>query len=498
MTSSRIPDIRELMWDLLVFYLENYKKNYNVFDTNVGKSFLSKLITEDEIKMYQWKVKGNVEYSLLNIYCKHFLESFLLLYMKEKQISVIETRIPKEFVKSIKLKEEFDFRFKELENKVLLCDEFEYLVLIPAFRIYFPENKEIIKLDSDHIIKNIYREDYPYGRSHFISRFKEAPKYWFPYGDAPGSINKANASIEVKIRVEKRRNKDLPYVESEFVPIAPFSRSNRDSFDEKVLSIHDFFLCFSKEDQFQPFTFGPTYYIKLPAFSQSYEYFSRHMGFQFSYPAGALYLKKEKEANLWLNCWQKNYEDFFNTYYNKPNYESSNIFRYSIETIRTIDNIPYVTMRNFLLVSTLEGILYSESVKKKMKMKKISKMYVMAEVFIKISNNIKKRWRFLVKDDYFKGSEFDQKNHDVDLNKFIFSAYQYRNNIAHPEEKRDIDFEPYYFYSKEPSQRYEYVLSAKISEWFKKFLRFLLNTWVTKKIKSQEDWYKYIELLFNN
>ena len=61
MTISRIADIKELMWDLLVFYLENYKKNFNVFNTNVGKNFLSKLLANNYIKKYQWIVKVNSE-----------------------------------------------------------------------------------------------------------------------------------------------------------------------------------------------------------------------------------------------------------------------------------------------------------------------------------------------------------------------------------------------------------------------------------------------------
>ena len=496
MTSSRIPDIKELMWDLLVFYLENYKKNFNIFDTNVGKNFLSKLITNDDIKKYQWKIKGNFEYSLLDIYCKHFLESFILLYMKEKHISVNEIRIPKKFIKSKKLREVFDSSFKELEDKVLLCDEFEYSILIPTFRIYFPEDSEIIKLDSDHLIKNIYKKDYPYGKKLFISKFKEAPKYWFPYGTTPGSLSEANASIEVKFRIKKRKNEELPYIEREFVPFAPFSISDRDPFDEKVLSIHDFFLCFSKEDRFRPFTYGQTYYIKLPPFSQNYEYFSKHIGFQFSYPAGLLDLKNKNIAKAWLNCWQQNYNEFYNIFYKESDTKSSNIFRYSIETIRTLENIPYLTMQNFLLVSTLEGLLYVKSVKNKLKIEGFSKKHVMSEVFTKISANRKKKWRFLVSEDYFKDSGFDQENHDKDIKNFIISAYQYRNNIAHPEEKRDIDFKPQYFYDNEPVQRYENILAMKISEWFKKFSRFLLNTWVNNRISSQEEWYKYIEGLF--
>ena len=495
MTKSMIPEIKELMWDLLIFYLENYTKKFDVFNTDRGKIFLDKLYSNNSIRKYQWTVKGNVEYSLLKIYCKHFLESFILLYIKEKKMAINGTKIALEFIKSKNLRDEFDSRFQELEDRVFLCDEFEYIILIPTFRIYFPKDTEIIELDSHHRIKNIYREDYPYGSSLFISKFKEAPKYWFPYGDGPGSINKANASIEVRFKVKKRKSKETPYKESRFVPIAPFSIDDRDPFNEKVLSIHDFFLCFSKEDRFRPFTYGQTYYIKLPPFSQMYEYFSRHIGFQFSRPAGFLDLKNKDATKSWLNCWQQNYDDFYNTYYNESNIESSNIFRYSIETIRTLENIPYLKMQNFLLISTLEGLLYVESFKNALKKKGLSKKHVMGEVFTRISADRKKKWRFLVNEGYFKDLEFDQKSHDTDIKKFIISAYQYRNNIAHPEERRDIQFEPHYFYDKDIPQRYEYLLVMKISEWFKKFLRFLLNTWVTKRIGNQEEWYNYIESL---
>jgi len=57
MASSRIPDIKELIWDLLVSYLENYKKNYNIFDNDVEKNFLSKLITDDDIYLTEDELK---------------------------------------------------------------------------------------------------------------------------------------------------------------------------------------------------------------------------------------------------------------------------------------------------------------------------------------------------------------------------------------------------------------------------------------------------------
>ena len=85
---------------------------------------------------------------------------------------------------------------------------------------------------------------------------------------------------------------------------------------------------------------------------------------------------------------------------------------------------------------------------------------------------------------------------ESDLENFIISAYQYRNNIAHPQLRLDIDYEPKFLYNNEPEERYEYILATLISEWFKKFLRFLINTWVKKDIKTQNEWYTYIDSLF--
>ena len=487
MKKSRIPDIKEQLWDLLTFYLEKYEKKFDISKTSEFKKFVSALSAKEDINKYQWKVKGNVEYSMLEIYIKHFLVSFLRYYIKNMQNSNNFVRVSKEFINSQQLVDFFETQYNLLEEEILLSPFFEYRILIPTFRIYFPEDREYIEFDSDHSIRNILGAEFPYGNEYSISKFKEAPQYWFPYGRSPGSFDKANVSFEILHAIKKKLASEAPYNGTIFVPYAPMGRSEPDFFNEKVLSIFDFFTCFSPEFKYLPFTFSHKYYIELPPFSQNYKYLSRVIVNRFPYPAGMLSLKNEENRNDWISCWKNHYSEFFKNFYNViPNQEHLDIFRYTLETIRTIYNIQYLKLKNFLLVSTLEGILFVDSVKRKLKSKGSSKKDIMAKVFAKISTANSMKWLYRI------GIYFTES----DLEKFIISAYQYRNNIAHPQLRLNIDFEPKFLYSNEPEERHEYVLASLISEWVKKFLRYLVNIWVTKNIKTQNEWYNYIDSLF--
>ena len=212
MKKSRIPDLKDQMWDLLVFYLENYKKNFDIFKTSEGTKFLSILLASEDINKYQWKVKDNFEYSILEIYIKHFLESFLVKYIKSMQNPKDFVRVSKEFINSQELADFYETQFNLLEE-VLLCPNFVYKILIPTFRIYFPEDREYIEFDSDHRIRNIYGIELPYGNEYSISKFKEAPQYWFPYGSSPGRFSEANVSFEVLHTIEKKILRNHPIME---------------------------------------------------------------------------------------------------------------------------------------------------------------------------------------------------------------------------------------------------------------------------------------------
>jgi len=273
MKRSTIQDIKEQMWDLLKIYLENTEKNFDIFKTSEGKKFLSALLAREDITRYQWKVTGNVEYSMLEIYPKHFLESFLVKYIKSMQNPKEFIRVSKEFINSQELAEFYETQFNLLEE-VLICPTFVYKILIPTFRIYFPEDREYIEFDSDHRIRNIYGKEFPYGKNYMISKFKEAPQYWFPYGSSPGSFRKANVSFEVLQTIKKKLSSESPYNEA-FVPYAPLGLVEPDFFNEKVLSIFDFFTCFSPEFKYLPFTFMTgEFYSFCCFFSTTYTFHS--------------------------------------------------------------------------------------------------------------------------------------------------------------------------------------------------------------------------------
>jgi len=220
MKKSRIPDIKEQLWDLLLFYLEKYEKKFDISKTSEFKKFLSALSAKEDINKYQWKVKGNVEYSMLEVYIKHFLQTFLGHYIKSMQNPKDFVRASQEYINSQKLIDLYGTQFKLLEE-MLICSKFEYKILIPTFRIYFPENSEYIEFDSSHRIRKIYDVEFPYGEDFYISKFKEVPQYWFPYGRSPGSSNKANASFEILHAIKKKLASEAPYNEATFIPFAP-------------------------------------------------------------------------------------------------------------------------------------------------------------------------------------------------------------------------------------------------------------------------------------
>lgn len=269
---SQIPKIKDQMWLLLQYYLKQFTKSFTLFKSTPGKEF-SKLIRKNEsINKYQWKVKEpRVSYCLLEqVYLKNFLISFYHLTINGVEKFKRPDIFSKEFLDSRELKEYFNVQFQKLEEKILLNDEFEYKLLIPTFRIYFPDGVNTIELDSDHLIRNIYGQENIYGDHYSISKFKEPPGYWEPFGESRSPFKEANASIEVFYRIKKKISSEPPY-SSKFVPYAPFlPHEEYGVFREKVKSIHNFFTCYSQKYEFLPFTYGIHYFIELPPFSQNY------------------------------------------------------------------------------------------------------------------------------------------------------------------------------------------------------------------------------------
>ncbi len=492
MVSSReLPNLKEKLWRLLQYYLKNYTPNFNLFDKKEGQKFLKVLEKNKLISKYQWKVKSSPDYSLLYVYCRNFIGRFIFFEIEDITKFSKVNILSNEFINAPELKVFFNDQYEKLEREILLSKELIYKILVPTFRIYFPEGKDKIILDVDHIVENLYNKENPYG----IPKFKKPPRYWEPYEESPGGFKEANACFKIIFNIQKRKASDPPY-NHWFIPYFPI-HPDHDIFGEKIRSVSDFFISYSLEERFLPFTFGYKYYIILPPFSQLYSYTQGFLGHQYPYPAGMLSLKDPETLTLWKECWKKNYSYFYNNLYDlSKDPEKTRLFRYTLNTLRTIDNITYLSLKNFLLVSTLEGLLFKKSIQQKLSVPKSNKSVPTTKAFLRVCQNMGKKWRFLLDEKYFTSSVFNQKAHDKDLKDFILSAFQYRNNIAHPEEKRDITFKPVYLYDKEPTSRYDYILGSKILEWFRRFLRFLINTWIKKKFRNQDDWYGYLDSLF--
>ena len=201
---TKIPKIKDVMWELIQFYLKNYKERFNITDFELGVKLLNELNKDPLISKYQWNaISRGTKYSLFNVFCKHFMTSFIIADIKGIEKDSGKNVFTEENLKSKEFEEFYDNHFKILEKKIFLNDEFEYLILIPTFRIYFPEEQYIIELDPYHKIRNIFQDDYPYGQGGGISEFKKAPRYWEPYKES-GTFSKANASFEIIYKVKKK------------------------------------------------------------------------------------------------------------------------------------------------------------------------------------------------------------------------------------------------------------------------------------------------------
>lgn len=490
--------IRDLFWKLVIAYLDNYKKNYNIFEEKIGKGFLQDLKKIKSISKYQWKALSREKYSLLELYCRNFLQHMKVFQNKNKIINP-------ELDDSFRL--HFESQIYELESRVLLCDYFEYKILIPAFRITFPENQNEVILDGDHIIKNIYNESNPYG----IPKFKRPPRYWDPFEKREGVFRDANACFEIIFRKRKKLSTDPPYDEN-FTPYYPIDHMNEYSviFD-KVLSIYDFFFCYMPHRDFPPFTFGYQYFVLVPPFSQPpypppLNIPRGFIGYRFHYPKGFLDLRDSHIYDFWINHWKKHYTNFYYNYYRiRTNPEPKRLFRYTIDVLRTEFNIPYVDMKIFYLISTFEGFLHHSRVKKEIiknlnkgqkvlnrnTIRQSNKSIAIAKIFAKICEDQGVSWNGLLRKIYS-----NRLKYLIDLERFIISAYQHRNNIAHPEKQKPINFRPKYLYQHYQPSEYVNHLANLILEYFRRFLKFLLEAFLNEKCSSTNDWYNYIKNIF--
>ncbi|MBA7513727.1 hypothetical protein ES705_05745 [subsurface metagenome] len=490
--NSNIQDVKDESWKLFKFYLETDKEIGKILLEKEGKDFLDKVYKNNKIGTYQWKYESNGTHNLLQ---SHYFRHFFLTikgFAKKRGLNKNSTELIRFF------EEKFDI----LEKEVLLSDSFDYLLLIPTFGAKFPVGDKEFILDSNHIIKDITDIEKP----HNIPSFKETPKSWKQYWS-----DKPKALMEVKFSLKKRTSNDKPYEEG-ITPSYPFSIfSHKDIFNEKLKSIHDFFICYGRHYDPEFFTFGDVYFAILPPFSQRYDHMNCYTYYAFPPPQRELYLDFPDKSQYhidWKNVWNNNYDNFYKTFYSYDiTLRDVESFRYAMDILVSIRNIPYSNVSNFLLISTFEGLLYHKNLYKKLN-SQLSK-YSLAKIISKNNNRIpctkafleicedqKEYWQWIFQRKYPLKTPLNTFGTKQDLENFIDSCFDYRNKIAHPEITKPIQIKPRHLIpplSKDPE---EFILEKLISQVFPSFLIFLIMIWLKKGFKIRTDWDSYIDSLF--
>ncbi|MFX1366959.1 MAG: hypothetical protein ACFFCE_04360 [Promethearchaeota archaeon] len=471
-----LPKIKEETWKLVQHYLANFERGYEskIFNEKIGQKYVENLTQTSEIGKFQWRAVAGEEFNILPVYLMHFLGN-MYIYCQNQSIKI--TKMQKAELKANQgLKDHFHSQYVLLESEVLIPDYFSYQILIPAFNIILKDVKSL-SLDINHIFINIADNEVPYD----IKDFRNPPFFWSKRKEEQKWAKDATTSIEVSYNKTKRFYDEEPYTAMPYYPLDP---NGKEEFDEIVLSIPDFFMLYSDRHEFFPFSISHYYWVKLPAFSDYFPFVKGYIHYSFPRPNAYLRMYDTDTWIFWKSNWQSHYEWYYHAFYGDDREsESKRIFRYAVNTIRTLNNIQYADLKVFILVSTFEGLLYKKSIGVDLVGNTRNKREPVIKVFKKMSEIESKKW-----------IHFDINNkYEENLEKFLNDAFTVRNNIAHPEEIKEPDFQPEFLYDGIPQIYYHGRLMEEIQINFKEFLWYLLKIWVNKKFQSNEDWYSYLE-----
>jgi len=485
-----IPEIKAKIWEIVIEIIKNKYEINNFFSQNIGKELIKKIYENQEISQYQWKYESNGTHNLLE---RYYLKNFFF----DMKLFLENNSIKNNFENSKDFASFFNLKFEQLENENLISTSFRYTLLIPAFRILFPHDTKTIKFDDKHVIKSIFDEDQPYNEDYNINNFKELPKFWPRF-----RVDPPNASIEIKFEYKKRLANEPLY--NGYIPPAPM---NSDQYIcpifEKVKSIYDFFLVYHNYPDHIIFTFGDKYYIILPPYSRHPNDPRRNVSEESTYnyfplSDGYLSFKESKKIDYWKEKWNLHYQDFYLTFYTETKLkEDLRVFKYTFNVLRTLRRINYPQVKNFLLISTLEGLLYKEEIGIKLGLGKYNKKDSVADTFIAISEVQGNFWQHIFQIKYPLTQPLNSFSTKNDLREFIICAFNYRNNIAHPEKKIPTKIKPSYLQPISSYSTEECTLNFLITDNFPLFLIFLIRTWINEKCKNIDDWYKYLKGLVN-
>ncbi|MHA1376390.1 MAG: hypothetical protein ACTSR7_19095 [Promethearchaeota archaeon] len=343
----------------------------------------------------------------------------------------------------------------------------------------------MIELDSNHIIKNITDVESPYGNHPIINNFKKPPLFWTERREQQHWERDSQTSIEISYIQEKRQNNEAPYSIIPYNPILGYKE--KELFDEMTFSIYDFFLLYSDRHGFDPFSVSHYYWVEPPPFSDVNQFsdmrffLKGYIYHSFPPPRAFLRLFEEKPREFWTSCWNAHYTWFYNAFYGQDrDLDSKRIFRYAINTLRSLSNIQHADLRVFILVSTLEGLLYKKSIGIDLGYSSYNKQAPIIAIFKKITKDQGKAW-----------IQFDNEDTSSlsNLTNFLKDAFTMRNNIAHPEKFNNPKYLPIHFYHGIPSKYHLGKLKEHIQFNFKEFLWFLLKICIYKKIRTNEQWF---------
>ena len=471
--NSKIPDVKDLLWKITLQVYKNKTLINNLFSTDIGKLLIEKLDQETGISKYQWNFKSNGSANLLQAY---FIPHFL-----KKCLNIVNSKY-----------DEFSKLFEILEKEILLSNNFTYRLKIPIFRVWFPENVKIIYFDKRHQLRDIRMEEFPYGDKEPLSTFKNIPSSWSRFRE-----EQPEASFEIELRIPKRLSHEAVY-EHNFTPTAPFNPlEGTNPILEKVRSLYAFFLTHNPLYNILPFTIGDKFFLELPPFSLDNQDFTIYTYNEFPLPSGVLDLKSNNKLNDWKGCWESNYSDFYKRYYRWTKVdEDIRIFRYALEVLSIIHRIQYVKIKNFLIISTLEGLLFHEKIKKKLKITTNEKRRPVIHAFCKVCGDQNEYWQFIFQRKYPLKIKLNSFKTEIELKKLLGCAYDYRNNIAHPKRIKNINLKPKSLRPPRSSESDEKLLERIISNNFHLFILFLLKTWIKKKFDNVDEWMDYLLSIF--
>lgn len=482
MTNSiKLPIIKKRAFDLAIQCISNYSKGYTqrIFDEEIGEKFLEDLLQIPEIGRFQWKANTGQVFSILKLYLRNFLIDLIIFANKNSLIS----KSKEDLIDSNMFETYFNRQYNRLESEVLLDEYFRYKILIPAFGILLKDTK-MIELDPNHIIRNITDIESPYGNHPIMNNFRKQPLFWSERREQQRWEHEAQACIEVSYIQKKRQNNEVPY---SIMPYNPIIGREKEIIDEIIFCIHDFFMLYSERHEFVPFSISHYYWVEPPPFSDIYPFLKGYIYHSFPPPRAYLRLFEEKTREYWTKTWNTHYKWFYDAFYGQDrDLESKRIFRYAVNTLRSLSNIQHADLRVFISVSTLEGLMYKQSIGINLGYGPYNKQAPIIAMFRKITEDQGKAWI------QFNGAE---RSSHRDLLNFFKDAFTMRNNIAHPEKFNTPKYLPSYLYEGLPSNYYLGKLKEYIQIFFKEFLWFLLKIWIDKKILTREQWFSYLEIL---